>query len=93
LKKWEIGKFKNQDLTQYQLSNIAEGNDKAFLTISLSHFLSYFLTFSLSHYLTFSRELGWKPKTSLEEGIKTTYEWYVSTREAKQTRQTVNRKK
>ena len=61
---------------QYQLSNIAEGNDKAFL-------LSYFLTILLSHFL---RELGWKPKTSLEEGIKTTYEWYVSTREAKQTR-------
>ena len=56
---------------QYQLSNIAEGNDKAFL---------------LSHFLTILRKLGWKPKTSLEEGIKTTYEWYVSTREAKQTR-------
>jgi len=67
LKKWEIGKFKNQDLTQYQLSNIAEGNDKVFL-------LSHFLSFSLSRYLTFLRELGWKPKTSLEEGIKTTYE-------------------
>ena len=83
LKKWEIGKFKNQDLTQHQLSNIAEGNDKAFL-------LSHYLTFFLSHFLTFLRELGWKPKISLKKGIKTTYEWYCF-KQRSQTNQT-NRK-
>ena len=65
-----------------------------YLTLSLSHsltfLLSHYLTLSLSHFL---RELGWKPKISLKKGIKTTYEWYVSTREARPTRQTVKRKK
>ena len=60
------------------------------LFYSLTFSLSYFLTISLSHFL---RELGWKPKISLKKGIKTTYEWYVSTREARPTRQTVKRKK
>jgi len=82
LKKWEIGKFKNQDLTP---STSFQTLQKVMIKLFyyLTFLLSYFLTILLSHFL---RELGWKPKTSLEEGIKTTYEWYVSTREAKQTR-------